>query len=151
MTLAANQRRLVVVRSSGDVAVPIAIATVVAREGDRFRIQCGRRERIASCDSSVDPAVVEEAISSGARVVVEWGSEPAIVGALVTARAVRIERDGDVRLCAKRFRVSAEEAIVQTPSAFLSLKGDEVEIFARRILSRARELARILARAIQLN
>jgi hypothetical protein len=153
MTFAAKHRKLVALPSTAldDGPAGIALATVVGREGDRFRIRYGRRERLASCDPSVDPAVVEAAIATGARVVVEEGGDPAIVGALCTARTVSIDRDDGVRLSVKQFQVTAQEALIQTPSAFVSVKGDEVEIFGRRILSRARELARVLARAIQLN
>ena len=126
----------------------IQLARVLAREGDLFRVRCAGREELVPCDASVDPALVEAAIESGARVVVE---EAAIVGALATSRTVEVGRDDSVRLSVERFEVSAKEALVQTPSAFVSLKEDEVELFGRRIVSRARELARILARAIQLN
>lgn len=130
----------------------IRLARVLSREGGRFRVRCGGREQVVGCDPSVDPALVESAIASAARVVVEDGPAPAIVGALATSRALAVERDGRVRASVKRFEVSAEEeAVLKTRSAFFSLKGDEVEIFGRRILSRAREVVRILARAIQLN
>jgi hypothetical protein len=155
MSMAAKERRLVAVPSAPQAVTAaeggIRLARVVSRDGDRFRIRQGGGERLASCDASVDPALIETAIATGARVVVEDGPEPSIVGALATARSVLVDRDGGVRLSVERFEVTAEEALLKTRSAFLSLKGDEVEIFGRRILSRARELARILARAIQLD
>jgi hypothetical protein len=153
MRLVARERTLVAMPSDSPQEGPpaLALAEVVAREGDHFRIRCGVRERIARCHDSVDPAVVEEAISSGARVLVEWGSEPLIAGALATRKNVHLDRDGGLRLSVKEFEVTAEQALIRTPSAFVSVKSDEVEIFGRRILSRARELARILARAIQLD
>jgi hypothetical protein len=130
----------------------IRLARVLVREGDLFRVRCGGREEVVACDPSVDPALVEAAIASGTRVVVEDGPEKAIVGALATARAIPVDRDGAVRFSLKRFEVSADEKVLlKTGSAFLSLDGGEVEIFGRRILTRARELARVLARAIQLN
>jgi hypothetical protein len=129
--------------------IVIRIARVLTRERDRFRVRWGRCEEMVDCDPSVDPALVESAIESGTRVVVEDG---VIVGALATARAVPVGRDGTVSVSVKRFEVTAhEEALLKTPSAFLCIKGDEVEIFGRRLLYRARELARVLARAIQLN
>jgi hypothetical protein len=133
-------------------AAAVVLARVVAREGERFRLRLAGEERLAACDPSVDPALVAEAIASGARVVVEDGPEPLVVGALATARAVEVSREGEVRADVRRFVVTAEEeATLRTASAFLQVKGDEVELYARRLLSRARELARILARAIQLN
>jgi len=129
----------------------IQLARVLAREGDVFRVRWAGREELVPCDPSVDPALVEAAIASGARVVVEDGPGAAIVGALATSRTVEVGRDDSVRLSVERFEVSAKAALVQTPAAFVSLKDDEVEVFGRRIVSRARELARVLARAIQLN
>ena len=41
---------------------------VLGREGDRFRVRWGRSEDLVVCDPSVDPALVESAIESGARV-----------------------------------------------------------------------------------
>ena len=130
----------------------VRLAVVVGREGELFRVRAGRWERLASCDPSVDPALVEAALGSGARVVLEEGASPVIVGALATRRAVEVGPGDEVHLSVKRFVVeAAEEAMLRTRSAFLRVKGDEVELFGGRILSRARELARVLARAIQLN
>lgn len=159
MSSAAQNRRLVAVPdpspaepAHATTGNAIALARVVGRDGDRFRVRIGGDERTAECDPCVDPALVEGAIASGARVVVEDGPGPVIVGALVVARPVTVNAQEEVNVSVKRFVVAAEEeATLRTHSAFLQVKGDEVEIFARRILSRARELARILARAIQLN
>ena len=130
----------------------IRLAVVVGREGDLFRVRAGRWERLAACDPSVDHALVEAALTSGARVVLEEQPAPVIVGALATRRAVEVGPGEEVHLSVKRFVVEAtEEALLRTRSAFLRVKDDEVELFGGRILSRARELARVLARAIQLN
>jgi len=150
MSMAAKKLVAVPAPDSGGTGA-IQLARVLAREGDLFRVRCAAREELVGCDPSVDPALVEAAIATGARVVVEDGPEALIVGALATTRTVEVGRDDSVRLSVERFEVSAKEAVVKTPSAFVSLKDDEVEIFGRRIVSRARELARILARAIQLN
>jgi hypothetical protein len=158
MFLAARDRKLTAVRGDvdGEAAEAaegaIRLGRVLGREGDRFRVRMGGAERLAERDASVDPALVESAIASGARVVLEDGPVPVIVGGLATGRAVEVSRAGEVDLSVKRFRVTAEEEVtLQTPSAFLRAQGDEVEIFGRRLLSRAREAARILARVIQLN
>ena len=133
-------------------AAGIQLARVVARDGEHFRVQVAGGERIVGCDPSVDPALVQEAIASGACVVLDGAGDLAIVGALATARAVPIDRQGCVRVEVERFEVTAEDtALLRTGSAFLRVKGDEVEVFGRRVVTRARELARILARAIQLN
>ena len=143
-------KKLVVVPAAREAASPgsLRLARVAGREGDLFRVVLGRREQVVACDPSVDPALIEEAIASGARVVVE---EDTIVGTLATARSIPVDRQGAVQISVTRFEVTAREALLKTGSAFVSIKNDEVEIFGRRILSRARELARVLARAIQLN
>jgi hypothetical protein len=143
-------KKLAVVPAAREAASPgsIRLARVAGREGDLFRVVLGRREQAVACDPSVDPALIEEAIASGARVVVE---EDTIVGTLATTRSIPVDRQGAVQISVTRFEVTAREALLKTGSAFVSIKNDEVEIFGRRILSRARELARVLARAIQLN
>jgi hypothetical protein len=67
---------------------------VVAREGDGWRVRAGGAEALATVDASVDVALVEAAQASGARVVLELGEAPVIVGALQTARALTVGRDG---------------------------------------------------------
>ncbi len=159
MSIAARERRLTAVPGGAAEEGPgresgsgVRLARVLGREGDAFRVRVAGAERVAACDPSVDPALVEAAIASGARVVVEDGPAPLIVGGLSTGRAVEVTRDGEVALSVKRFRVAAEEEIsLRTRAAFLQVTGGEVEIFGRRIVSRAREVARLLARVIQLN
>jgi hypothetical protein len=151
-----KQRKLRAVPSEPEAAPTAAsgihLGRVVSRQGDSFRVRYAGTERTIPCDRSVDPALVEGAIATGARVVVEDGPGPSIVGTLTTARPVELDRDGAVRLEVTRFEVTAEEeALLKTRSAFVSIKDDGVEMFARRILCRAREVARILAAAIQLN
>lgn len=155
---AARNRKLTAVPGGADGEAAeaaegaIRLGRVLGREGDRFRVRVGSRERIVERDPSVDPALVEAAIASGARVVLEDGPVPVIVGGLATGRAVEVSRAGEIELTVKRFRVTAEEEVtLQTRSAFLRARGDEVEIFGRRLLSRAREAVRVLARVIQLN
>jgi hypothetical protein len=146
-------RKLVAVPAvpEADAEGTILLGRVLSREGDLFRVRYGGRDRLGACDPSVDPALIDLAIATGARVVIEDAFEPTIVGTLLTRRPVEVDRDGAVHVEATRFEVTADEALLKTRSAFLSLKADEVEIFGRRILSRARDVARILAAAIQLN
>lgn len=153
MSVTAKKHKLTVVRAPSNVpaAGQLHLASVVSSEGGSFRIRYVGTERVVACDPSVDPALVEMAIASRARVVVEDGPEPSIVGTLLTGRPLEVDREGNLRASLKRFEVTADEALLKTDSAFLWLKGDEVEMFGRRILSRAREVARILARMIQLN
>jgi hypothetical protein len=130
----------------------LRLARVLGRLGDRFSVELEGVPTAVSCDASVDPALVEEALSTGARVVVEVAEVALIVGALVTARPVCVRRDGTLRVTVRRFEVAAEEgALLRSREAFLRVREGEVEVFGRRVLTRARELVRLLGRAIQLN
>ncbi len=158
MSMSAEKVKLTAVPGGGEAgprpapAGGVLLAKVLAREGERFRVRMGGREEVVGCDPSVDPALVDEAIASGARVVLDGAADRAIVGALATARTVTVDREGCLRLSVNRFEVAARDvALLRTDSAFVRVKGDEVEAFGRRVVTRARELARILARAIQLN
>jgi hypothetical protein len=110
-------------------------------------------EHIASCDESVDPALLDEATQTGGRVVIETSEDtPVIVGTLTTSRAVRINGDGAVDVALKSFRVTVEdEVLLRAEGAFARVSGGEIELYGQQILTRARELARILARMIKLN
>lgn len=130
----------------------LVLASVVAREGDRWRVRAGGAEALAALDASVDEALIEAARVAGARVVLELGEAPLIVGALQTARAVTVGRDGDVAVDARAFTVTATEKVVmRAPGAFVMVSAGEVEVFANRVLTRAREVARTLAAMIKFN
>lgn len=139
--------------SGGAMMAPaMALAVVVAREGDGWRVRAGGAEALATVDPSVDVALVAAAQVSGARVVLELGEAAVIVGALQTARAVTVDRDGDVTIAARAFTVTAEErAVLRSPGAFVMVAPGEVEVFANRVLTRAREVAKTLAAMIKFN
>ena len=93
-----------------------------------------------------------EALAEGSRVLVEAGPSPVVVGVVQTSRALRVNRQGAVDATVERFQVQARQsATLKTASAFLQVKGAEVELYGTRILTRAREVAKILARMINLN
>ena len=136
---------------SPEPALPsgLGLARVVAREGEGFRVRSGKVEAVVPCDLCVDPALVSEAIATGGRVVLEDG---VIVGALATARSLQIDRQGAVDVEVSRFAVRAQEsALLKSQKAFLELKGSNIELYGHQVLTRARELARILGRMIKLN
>ena len=79
-------------------------------------------------------------------------SADVIVGALTTRRAVTFDRDGSVVVAARRFEVGATERIVlHTARAYVQVKAAEVEVYGHRVITRAREVARTLARLVSLN
>ncbi len=135
-------------------AIPsgLVLGTLLERQGSAFRVRVAGAERLLPWDPAVDPALLEQAMASGARVVVELGAAPAIVGALVVARPLSIDRHGDVEARVRRLRLTAvDEVLLRTGGAFARLKGGELELYGDRVLTRAREVARILGRMIKLN
>lgn len=142
-------------RAAGGVvytAPPLALARVVGEQDGRFRISVNGHEREAVLDPSVDPRVVHAAIASGARVVVEAGAEPVVVGALVTTPALGVDRDGNVHAEVERFEIHARsEAMLKTPHAFVRLRGRVLEHYAAEVRVRGRDLVKVLAAVIGLN
>jgi hypothetical protein len=132
---------------------PVVLAKLLGREGRGWRVRLAGAEHIASCDDSVDPALLDEAARCGSRVVIETSEDgPTIVGTLTTSRAVRIDGEGAVDVKLKSFRVTVEdEVLLRTEGAFARVSGGQIELYGQQILTRAREIARILARMIKLN
>ena len=131
----------------------IALARVVGVEdaGARARVRIGERECWAAIDPSVDPLLLEQARERGARVVVEGGAQPVVVGLLMTARTLEIDRHGRLEATVKKFTLRAEEALIQTPHAFLRLRREVAEVFSEELVLRGRTLARILGKMIKIN
>lgn len=128
------------------------LATVLAEESSGWRVRLGRTEHVLSLDASVDPALVREALETGARVLVELSAPHVLVGVVQTSRALRVNRQGGVEAHVEKFELHARQgATVKTSGAFMQVKGSEVELYGTRILTRAREVAKILARMINLN
>jgi hypothetical protein len=129
----------------------LALGRVLEVQAPRARVHVGAGERWLAIDPSVDPALVERARQTGARVVIELGPEPVLAGVLMTARAVELDRKGDVALQVGRFTLDAEDVLLRTPRAFLRLHRQIAELFADELVARGRLLTRILGKAIKLN
>jgi hypothetical protein len=130
----------------------VLLATLVAEEAEGWRVRIGSREQVLPLDPSVDPALMREALEDGARVLVESSDMPMLVGMVQTSRALRVDRRGEVKAQVERFSLHARQgATLKTSAAFLRVKGAEVELYGRQVLTRAREVAKILARMISLN
>jgi len=133
----------------------LALGVVVAAAPDgRWRVRAGGAEVTAEADPAIDPALLAEAVASGARVVLETGAgaPPVIAGVLATSRALTIDRSGAVEATVRRLALTAtEEALLRGPGAFVRLKVDEVELYGKRVVSRARELCRLLGRMVKIN
>lgn len=130
----------------------VLLATLVAEEVEGWRVRMGTQERVLPLDPSVDPALMREAHQEGARVLVENSNAPVVVGVVQTSRALRVDRQGAVKAEVERFSVHARlEATLKTSAAFMRVKGSEIELYGQQVLTRAREVAKILARMISLN
>lgn len=120
--------------------------------GARWHVRVGTLTLEAEVDPSVDPAFLEECRRDGRRVLITGGACPSIVGALQARRALEIDREGRVNAEVESFHVkAASEVTLQTAAAFIQLKAEEIELFGERVLTRARGVAKTLARMISLN
>ncbi len=139
--------------AAAGAASGVALGVVEARAGEsHWRVRVGAATLTASCDAAVDPAVVDDAMRAGSRVVLDLAATPVIAGVLITARPVTVDRHGDLRVEVRRFVVTAaEEALVRTRDAFVQVKGGDVETFGERVVSRARELLKVLGRNVRIN
>lgn len=130
----------------------MSLGRLVAKEASGWRVRIGAVEHVLPVDGSVDPALLDEALATGARVVVDASEEPIIAGLLATQRAVTVDRHGDVDARVRTFTVTVrEKALLRAPGAFLQLTAAELELYADRVLTRAREMAKTLATLIKLN
>lgn len=130
---------------------PIALGTVTGRQGSQYEVRAGATTSTLDLDPSVDPALVEEAMEQGRRVVIDPASNT-ICGLLQTSRTLTVDPNGDVRSSMRRLELDASERVLlRTPTSFLLLDDERAEIFAREALVRARGAVRALARLIKLN
>ena len=129
----------------------VALARVLEVEDDRARVRIGANEQWVAIDASVDPALVDSARLSGARVVLELGAEAVLVGTLMTARAPEIDRKGNLELRVAKFVVQAEEVLLKTPRSFLRLRREDAELLGDELIARGRLLTRLLGKTIKIN
>lgn len=134
------------------VQAPVLLGRLIRREDDQWWVTLAGAERRLPVDSSVDPALLDEASGRGARVLIDQSDEPVIVGVVATQRSLVIDEEGEVDARVERFRLTAaREVLLRTPGAFVRAKAREVEVFGNKVLSRGRELAKMMAAVIELN
>lgn len=145
-------------RASGEPRVvytqaPLALAPLLGRRGERWGVLIGGGERELPAASDVDPALLEAIAARGGRVLVETVNGAAqIAGGVQTRRALEIDEEGAVDAQVTSFRVRAKrELLLTTERAFVWVKGQDVELYGKEILTRAKEVAKILGRLISLN
>lgn len=141
-----------VVTASAARLPAVALGVLVAREGVLWRVRVGAAERALAVDPGVDPTLLDEACATGARVLIDGTGEGTVVGVVMTARPVTYGRDGAVSVEASRVTVEARESVLlKTPWSFVQLRQGEAELYGNKVLLRAREVAKVLARMIALN
>ena len=131
---------------------PVQLGRMVSLHGSEGVVRVGESELECHIDPTVDPALIAEAIESGARVLLESGTPPLVVGVIATQRSLNIDREGrvDAELTSFSMQVK-EEVLMRTREAFLRVRGREVETFAGEVLTRARDTVRLLGALIRMN
>ena len=131
---------------------PVLLGRLVEPTDAGWRVDLGALERELRVDPSVDPKLLVDAARRGSRVLVDATGEPLIVGVIATQRGLVIDDEDRVDAGVRSFRVDAEEEVLlKTPGAFVRAKARAVELYGDRVLTRARDLAKILAAMIKLN
>lgn len=132
---------------------PIQLARLVTEENGRWRIELGGGLQLVDASPDVDPALLRDVAARSGRVLVETADGvPRIAGALQVRRAIEIDENGDVVTTLRSMRVRATREIqLTTERALVWIKGEDVELYGKEVLTRAREVAKILGRLISLN
>lgn len=131
---------------------PVLLGRLIERGESGWVVDLGALRREVGVDTSVDPALLDEALETGARVLIDAGGAPTIVGVVATRRALSLDREGRVSAEVKALEIDAEEQVLlKVPGAFVRAKAREVELYGERVITRARNLAKILAAMIKLN
>lgn len=134
------------------VQAPVLLGKLVRRDCEEWVVQIGGADRTLRADSCVDPMLLEEAMKRGAKVIIDQSEEPLIAGVVATQRSLVVDREGAVDAELEQFKLTARrEVLLKTPGAFIRAKRAEVEVFGNRVLTRGREVARIIAAMIELN
>lgn len=120
---------------------------------ERWQVRLGGGLREAIREDGVDPALLALCREQSRRVVIlAEGEQLMIVGTLQVRRALDIDTQGRVDADVESFKVKAKaDVTLQTAAAFIQIKAEQVELFGERVLTRARGVAKTLARMISLN
>lgn len=135
---------------------PLQLARLIAEEeADGWRIELGGVERVVEASSDVDPALLRDVVRRAGRVLIETLSAdgaPRIAGVLQVRRTLEIDEHGDLVASLRSMQVRATREIqLTTERALVWIKGDDLELYGKEVLTRAREVAKILGRLISLN
>lgn len=133
----------------------LLIARARAVEADGVVIELAGKKTHATVDDSVHDAVIATACARQEMVLVtvDGDGKPCIVGALRTQPTPGVDAMDEINLAARRVTITGgEEVQLRSGVAVIALRAiGEVETYADRILSRAEEVQKIVARMLRLN
>lgn len=131
---------------------PVVFGVLLDGDGKTWRVGIGSNERVLEAADDVDPALLREVAERHGRVLVDAGPPALIAGVLQTSRTISIDRNGDVDTKVNRFQLHArDEAVLRTNDAYVRVRDSDVQLAGRKLVLRAREIAKILGRMIALN
>lgn len=134
---------------------PLQLARLIAEEEGGFRVELGGGQHVLPAASDVDPALLREVVARQGRVLVETHASDGsalIAGVVQVRRTLEIDEHGDVVASLRSLRLKARQEIqLTTERALVWIKGEDVELYGKEVLTRAREVAKILGRLISLN
>jgi len=124
-------------------------------EGDDYEVRIGGAVEKAILDASLHPTVALTARDRREAVIVTRAphGELTVMGALRTSPTPGVDEMDEISLKAKRIRIEAtEDAEIRAGIAVIALRAvGEIETYADRIVSRAEELQKLVARMLRLN
>jgi hypothetical protein len=132
----------------------LALARATRRVADELEVELGGRVLCAAIDVSVHPLVIDGACARGESLLATVeGDRVTVVGALRTQPTPGVDAMDEITLEARRVNlVGGDEVQIRSGVAVIALRAvGEVETYADRIISRAEELQKIVARMLRLN
>ena len=148
---AAEAERVKVVYTSPPLSLARLLGPAAA---GRWRVEAHGAELEVEAAPDVDPALLAEVVARGGRVLLEASPDeaPRVAGVLQVRRALELDEHGDVRAKVRTFELRAtKDFLLTTGRAMLRADGEDLELYGREVLTRAREVAKILGRMITLN
>jgi hypothetical protein len=131
---------------------PVVFGVLLEGDGKTWRVRIGAHERELEAADDVDPALLRDVAERGGRVLVDAGPPALIAGVLQTSRSISIDRNGEVDAKVNRFQIHArDEAVLRTDEAYARVRDGDIQLAGRKLVLRAREIAKILGRMISLN
>lgn len=132
----------------------LALARARRRVDGGVEVELAGRLLCAAIDSAVHALVIDGACARGeALLATVEGERVTVVGALRTQPTPGVDAMDEITLEARRVNlVGGEEVQIRSGVAIIALRAvGEVETYAERIVSRAEELQKIVARMLRLN